>query len=120
MVVRCAVIATAFVIAGVLGEATVVAERTQARAAPGTISCSAAARAAYLASSYVFVPDAQAAGHASSSAAVLGFPSGAWSLLGGGQGPDTDEEGGAFTVYQMPARSGARPKAAVVPPSGGA
>ena len=96
--------------AGVLGEAAIIAERTQARAAPGTISCSAAARAAYLASSYVFVPDAQAAGQASASAAVLGFPSGAWSLSGG-QGPEAEEDEGAYTVYQMPARSGARPKA---------
>lgn len=42
--------------AGILGEATAVAEATQTHGAPDTISCSAAAREAYLASAYAFQP----------------------------------------------------------------
>jgi hypothetical protein len=41
---------------GVLGDATVIAEHIEARAAPNSVSCSAATRAAYLASSYAFTP----------------------------------------------------------------
>ena len=42
--------------AGILGEATAIAEATQTHGAPDTISCSAAAREAYLASAYAFQP----------------------------------------------------------------
>ena len=41
---------------GILGEAAAVAEATQSHAAPDTISCSSAARDAYLASAYAFQP----------------------------------------------------------------
>lgn len=45
-----------FAIAGVLGDASAIAEHLEAHAAPNTVSCSVAARAAYLSSGYSFTP----------------------------------------------------------------
>lgn len=78
---------------GVLGEAPAVAERTQAHALPGTISCSAAARAAYLASSYLFVP------HGASPAALPVAPTAVVAdAVSGSEAADEKE----FTVWPIP------------------
>lgn len=45
-----------FCFAGVLGDAAAIAEQLEANAAPNTISCSVAAKAAYLSSGYLFTP----------------------------------------------------------------
>lgn len=49
-------LSVAFAAAGVLGDAAAIAEHLEAHAAPNTVSCSVAARAAYLSSGYSFTP----------------------------------------------------------------
>ena len=85
---------------GVLGEAPAVAERTQVHALPGTISCSAAARAAYLASSYLFVPrGASPAALPVAPTAVVAAPAAlSAEAVSGSEAADEKE----FTVWPMP------------------